>query len=123
MFETLKSLFAHPAQGKKILEDIGPAEPNFKIVANHVRAGKSPKNYVLEDAGKLPTIIEKWAFEPGEVVGRCGYDYQIIITNGERTIPISVCFLCNTLVFNHLENYKVSKKQMMNLLIEDFKLI
>ena len=102
---------------------MGAPQPNFKIVATNIRADKNPKNYILEDASKLESIIEKWRFAPGDAVGRCGYDYHIVFTNGAVNVPISVCFLCNTLVFNNLENYKASKKQIMALLRKDFKLI
>lgn len=122
MIKFLKSLFGKTPGGKKIFEDTGAAEPNFKIVATHIRPGKNPKNYMLEDAGKLKSIVEKWRFEPGDTLGRCGYDYHIVFRNGAVNIPISICFLCNTMVFNGLENYKTSEKQIMTLLKEDFNL-
>lgn len=117
----LKSFFSKTTDGKKIFEEVGHPQPNFKIVATHLRQGKTRKSYILDDADKLPVLVEKWRFEPGGSIGRCGYDYHILLTNGELTIPISVCFRCNTLVFNNLEKYKISKKQIMALLHEDFK--
>ena len=123
LFLFLKSHFRRTAGGKKIFEEVGNPQPNFKIVATHIRTGKSPKNYMLDDAVKLPLVVEKWRFEPGHAVGRCGYDYHILFTNGEKIIPILVCFACNTLVFNGKDNYKTSRKQIMSLLRQDFKLI
>ncbi|MBD2700846.1 hypothetical protein IC229_09365 [Spirosoma sp. BT702] len=122
MIEFLEALFGKTAS-KKIFENMGIPQPNFKIVATQIRKGKNPENYVLADASKLLLVVEKWRFEPGGPVGRCGYDYHIVFTNGEVNIPISVCFLCNTLVFNNYENYKATKKQIMALLREDFELI
>lgn len=123
MIEFLKSRFGKTAGGKKIFEKAGIPQPNFKIVATHIREGKYLENYMLDEADKLTLIVEKWRFKPNDVIGRCGYDYHILFTNGEITIPIFVCFLCNTLVFNNVEKYKTSKKQIMALLKEDFKLI
>ena len=90
LFLFLKSHFRRTAGGKKIFEEVGNPQPNFKIVATHIRTGKSPKNYMLDDAVKLPLVVEKWRFEPGHAVGRCGYDYHILFTNGEKIIPILV---------------------------------
>lgn len=123
MIEFLKSYFGKTADSKKIFEKVGVAQPNFKIIATHIREGKNPESYLLDEADKLPLLVEKWRFKPKDVIGRCRYDYYLLFTNGEINIPISVCFRCNTLVFNNLENYKISKKQMMTLLREDFKLI
>jgi hypothetical protein len=123
MIEFLKSRFGKTSDSKKIFEKAGVAQPNFKIVATHIREGKNPKNYLLDEGDKLPLIVEKWRFEPKDSIGRCGYDYNIFFTNGEINIPISVCFLCNTLIFNNSKNYKISKKKIMTLLREDFKLI
>ena len=95
--------------------------PNFQIVATHVRHGHPPKNYILDDGNKLETIVEKWQFQPGGEVGRCGYDYQMVFTNGELNIPVSICFLCNILIVNHLQVYKISKKHILTLLKEDFR--
>ncbi len=128
MIDFLESLFDKTAGGKKIFEKAGIPQPNFKIIATHIRQGKNPENYVLDNAAKLPSIIEKWQFEPKGVLGRCGYDYHILFMNGKFNISVSVCFLCNTLVVNDPEkhttsNYITSKKQIMALLREDFRLL
>ncbi|GAB3954545.1 hypothetical protein GCM10028805_40170 [Spirosoma harenae] len=123
MIDFLKPLFCKTAGSKKIFENVGVAQSNFKIVATRVREGKRPENYMLDDPDKLPLLVEKWRFEPGDKVGRCGYDYQILFTNGEVFIPISVCFVCNALVINGTDNYRTSKGQIMALLREDFTLM
>ncbi len=121
MFNSLKSLFGMGKQGVKIFKGMEAPLPNFKIVAKHVRVGQVPKNFVLDDGSKLKSVVEKWQFEPGGTLLRCGYDYQIEFTNGEVTIPISICFACNSLVFNHSQVFKTSKRQILQLLEEDFK--
>lgn len=110
------------ANGVRILEGVSSPQPNFKIIATHVRHGAQPRHYLLQDGSKIKTLIEKWRFEPKpDPLSRCGYDYLIVVTNGDVTIPISVCFVCNTLIFNHKEKYRISKKQIMALLAEDFQ--
>lgn len=97
--------------------------PNFSIVATRVRAGQTPHIYVLDDGSKLLSIVEKWRFEPGGTLLRCGYDYQVECINGEIRIPVSVCFACNSLVLHHTQVFKTSKKQFMDLLEADFRLL
>ncbi len=110
---------------KKIFAGMDVPSPDFKIVANHVRVGKTPRNYLLDDPEKLKSVVEKWQFRPKPAgnLNRCGYDYQIIFTNGDASITVSICFLCNTLIVNHSETYKVSKSEIEALLSEDFELI
>jgi hypothetical protein len=122
MLDFLKNLFGDNPVGVKFFEGIGAPMPNFSIVATQVRAGvKQPKNYLLTDAKKLDTIKENWRFEPSfEPISRCGYDYNIVLTNGEQVFTVDVCFLCNTLVVNHLQAFKTSKRQIQNLLESDF---
>ena len=130
MIEFLESLFGKTVGGKKIFEMAGIPQPDLKIVAIPVRKGKNAENYVFDNVAKFPSIIEKWRFEPKDAfeLGICGYDYHILFMNGKVNISISVCFLCNTLVVNDPEkhttsNYTTSKKQLMALLREDFRLL
>lgn len=121
MIKLLKSIFEKPEVDVKIFAGAGPPMPNFQILATHVRQGQTPQNFILDDGSKLESIIEKWQFRPGSGVGRCGYDYQIVFTNGDLNIPISICFLCQTLIVNHSQVYKISKRQILNLLKTDFR--
>lgn len=120
MIHFFKLLFGKTPSGAKIFEGMDTLMPNFKITATHVRAGKNGKSYLLDDGGKLASIVEQWRFEPGDSVGRCGYDYQIVFTNGASSIPISICFLCNILIFNGVQVYKTSERQIKTLLEADF---
>lgn len=115
--------FTKKPSGTRIFEGIDYPMPDFKIVATHVRAGKNRKSYFLDDGTRLKSIVEKWRFEPGGSVGRCGYDYQMVLTNGDLEIPVSICFLCKILIFNHKEVYKASKSQIQTLLEEDFRVL
>ncbi|MBL7804206.1 MAG: hypothetical protein JNL02_10760 [Saprospiraceae bacterium] len=115
------SLFGPSRDSVKIFEGVGAPMPNFCIVATNVREGQPPENYVLDEGEKLVAVVDKWRFEPGGVLGRCGYDYQIVLTNGEMTIPVSVCFLCNILIVNHSMKFKTSRKQIRALLEADFR--
>ncbi|HNL38211.1 MAG TPA: hypothetical protein PKH43_03740 [Saprospiraceae bacterium] len=115
------SLFGPFRDSVKIFEGVGAPQSNFRVVATNVRPGQPPKNYVLDDGEKLAAIVDKWRFEPGGVLSRCGYDYQIVLTNGELSIPVSVCFLCNTLIVNHSRIFKTSRKQIRALLEADFR--
>lgn len=119
----LGSLFGKAETRIKIFEGMGTPMPNFKVVATNVRGGQAPKNYILDDGSKLESVVEKWQFEPGGSLLRCGYDYQIVFTNGDMNIPIAVCFLCNSLVFDHSQVFRASKKQILRLLEEDFKIM
>ncbi len=112
-----------PAASVPILQALAAPEPNFKILASHVRHGAEPKrHYVLQDGRKLKSLIEKWRFEPtAEPLSRCGSDYLIVITNGAASIPISVCFVCSTLSYNHQDRYRATKKRILALLAEDFQ--
>ncbi len=121
MNKFLEFILGKPQDNIKIFEGVGAPMSNFQIVATNVRAGHLPKNYILDDGNKLETIMEKWQFKPGGEVGRCGYDYQIVLTNGDLHIPVSICFLCKILIVNHLQVYKISKKQILSLLEEDFR--
>ncbi|MDO8971014.1 MAG: hypothetical protein Q7U74_10030 [Saprospiraceae bacterium] len=123
MIDRLKSILASNQNGVKIFEGMDTPMPNFKITATCVRAGKTPKIYVLDDGNKLNSVVDKWQFEPGGILLRCGYDYQIEFVNGQVNILISVCFACNALVFNHMQVYKTSKRQIIDLLEEDFRLL
>lgn len=120
MLNFIKRLFPKKPGGTKIFEIAGTPMPDFKIIATHVRVNKKGKNYFLDDGNKLKSIVEKWRFEPGGSVGRCGYDYQMVLTNGNTEIPVSICFLCNTLILNHIGVYRISKRQILALLEEDF---
>lgn len=117
------SLFSPSNNGVKIFEGVGAPMPNFRIVATKVRAGQIPKNYVLDDGHQLNAIVDKWRFEPGGTVGRCGYDYQIVLTNGDLNFIIDVCFLCNILIVNHSQVFRTSKRQIKSLLEADFRLL
>jgi hypothetical protein len=119
----LKSWFGTTRHRVKIFEGMDTPMPNFNIVATHVRAGMAPQNYLLDDGEKLKSIVEKWRFKPGTSIGRCGYDYQILFTNGDTSITMDVCFLCKTLVFNHSQVFVLSKRKFLALLEEDFKLL
>ena len=121
MNQLFSSLFGKPKNVVKIFEGLDSPMPNFQIVATNVRPGQVPRNYILNDGNQLALVVEKWQFEPGGEVGRCGYDYQIVFINGDLSIPISICFLCKILIFNHSEVYSISKKQIMALLEADFK--
>ncbi|MEQ1744206.1 MAG: hypothetical protein ABMA02_02190 [Saprospiraceae bacterium] len=121
MSNFLKSLFGEAKNRIKIFEGMDTPMPNFKIVAQRVRVGKTPKTYILDDDSKLKSIVEKWQFEPGGQIERCGYDYKILFTNGEVEIPINICFFCKTMSCNQ-KNYKISRWQIMRLLCQDFKL-
>lgn len=115
------SLFSPSKSGVKIFEGVGAPMPNFRIVATNVRTGQVPQNYVLDEGDQLAAIVDKWRFEPGEGLGRCGYDYQIVLTNGDQTITVAVCFLCNTLVFNGSQVFRASKRQIKALLEANFR--
>ncbi len=121
MSNFLESLFGKADHRIKIFEGMDTPMPNFKMVATHVRQGQTPKNYILDDGSKLKSIVEKWRFQPGGELLRCGYDYQIVVTNGDAIIPISICFLCKSLVFNYSEVFITSKTQILALLEEDFR--
>lgn len=121
MHHFFSSLFGKPKNVVKIFEGLETPMPNFQIVATNVRPGQTPRNYILNDGNLLTSVVEKWRFEPGGEVGRCGYDYQITLINGDLSIPIAICFLCKILIFNHSEVYRISKKQIMTLLEADFK--
>lgn len=121
MIKLLKSIFEKPEVDVKIFAGAGPPMPNFQILATHVRHGQTPQNFILDGGSKLESIIEKWRFRPGGEVGRCGYDYQIMFTNGDLNISISICFFCKILIVNHLQVYKISKRQILNLLKTDFR--
>lgn len=121
MSNFLDSLFDKADHRIKIFDGMDTPMPNFKMVATHVRAGQAHKHYLLDDGSKLKSIVEKWQFQPGGSLLRCGYDYQIVFTNGDVNIPISICFLCKSLVFNHSEVFKVSKNQILALLEADFR--
>jgi hypothetical protein len=122
MSKLLKFLFNKVEDRINIFEGMDRPMPNFKMVATNVRIGQAPKNYVLEDGSKLKSIVEKWRFQRGGSLLRCGYDYQIVFINGDAKIPVSICFLCQSLVFNQSQVFKISKKQIMTLLEEDFTL-
>jgi hypothetical protein len=110
--------------GTKILEGLGAAQENFKIVATNVRQGQPANNYILQDGPKLQSIVEKWRFEPKQdPLSRCGYDYQVVVANGDVTVNMSICFLCKTLVVDHKDKYAVTKKQILNLFSEDFEVL
>ncbi|MBL7826944.1 MAG: hypothetical protein JNJ57_09965 [Saprospiraceae bacterium] len=119
----LNSLFGNETPSTKIFEAVGAPMPNFKIEATHVRFGKRSQHYILDDGSKLASVIEKWQFKPGDVVGRCGYDYQMVLTNGELVMHVSICFICKTLIVNHTDVYRISKKRIMDLMEEDFKAV
>lgn len=123
MMDFIHTLLGKPANGKKIFGGTGLPAPDFKIVATHVRSPEKPRNYVLDDPEKMPAVVEKWRFEPKPEgnLSRCGYDYQIVFTNGGANIPVSICFLCNTLILNHSEMYKISRRHIESLLRQDFK--
>ena len=121
MKRILEFLAGKPRQHIKIFESVGAPMPNFQIVATNVRAGQAPQNYIFDDGDKLEAIVEKWQFKPGGAVGRCGYDYQLVLTNGDLSLPVSICFLCKILIVNHLHVYKISKKHILGLLEEDFR--
>lgn len=109
-------------KGSKIFGALAIAQPNFRMVATHVRSGEAGPDYVLDEGEKLPSIIEKWQFEPKqEPLSRCGYDYQIEVTNGETTLSVSICFKCKTLVVNHTDKYSITRKQIEKLFQEDFE--
>ncbi|HLP93170.1 MAG TPA: hypothetical protein VK168_03995 [Saprospiraceae bacterium] len=120
MLKFLKSLLADSVKPFRIFDSLEAPEPNFSIVVRHVRQGKKSRNYLLSDADKFPGIVEKWCFPPGDAVGRCGYDYQLVLTNGEQVITADICFSCKTLVFQHRHVYAISPGEIMRLLEEDF---
>ncbi|HAD11832.1 MAG TPA: hypothetical protein DCF33_05265 [Saprospirales bacterium] len=120
MLNFLKSLLAGSAQPVRIFDSLEAPEPNFSIMVRHVRQGKKARNYQLADAGKFPGIVEKWCFTPGDTVGRCGYDFQLVLTNGEQVITADICFSCKTLVFQHRHVYAISPGEIRRLLEEDF---
>lgn len=117
----LKSWFGKSVSSIKIFEGLDTPMPNFNILATRVRVGMPPQSYLLDDGDKLKSIVEKWRFKPGASVGRCGYDYKMVFTNGDTIVPIAICFLCKTLVFNHTQVFVVSKKKILALLEEDFR--
>ncbi|NUN99440.1 MAG: hypothetical protein HUU01_02355 [Saprospiraceae bacterium] len=121
MSNFLQSLFGKADKRIKIFEGMGNTpQPNFRMVATHVREGLQRPNYRLDDGSKWGSIVQKWQFKQGGALLRCGYDYQIVFTNGDVNIPISICFMCKSLVFNHKTVYKTSKRQILALLKEDF---
>lgn len=112
-----------PDTSRRIFEGLGPARANFTITATNVRHGeRQPRHFVLADGAKWKSVIDKWRFEPKkEPLSRCGYDYMVVVTNGDTVTPVSICFVCNTLIFNHQDMYASSRKQIMALLGEDFR--
>lgn len=120
MFNLLKFLLGDTQDRVKIFEGMDTPMPNFSMVATHVRMGKTRPNYILTDGNKLKSIVEKWQFKPGDPISRCGHDYKIIFTNGDATILIYICFVCNALILNGKETYKISERAIKSLLKEDF---
>lgn len=120
MLNFLKSLLAGGAKPVRIFDNLEALEPNFSIMVRHVRQGKKSRNYQLADAGKFPGIVEKWCFRPGDAVGRCGYDFQLVLTNGEQVITADICFSCKTLVLQHKQVFRISPRKIIRLLEEDF---
>lgn len=107
---------------KRIFEGIGDAGDDFKVVAEHTRAGAKGRSYVLDDRAKWKRVVDKWRFTPKQdPLSRCGYDYRIVVANGGTSVTVMVCFICDTLTFNHSERYSASKRQVMALLEQDFR--
>lgn len=118
----MKLFSTNGENGTKIFEGLAPAQANFKIVATNVRQGQPASHYILQDGRKLEPMIQKWRFEPKQdPLSRCGYDYQVVVTNGGLTVNVSICFLCKTLVLDHKDKYTITKKQILNLFSEDFE--
>lgn len=108
--------------GRRVFEGLAPAKENFRIVATHVRHGQEANDYVLKDGSKLESIVDKWRFEPkSDPLSRCGYDYQVVVTNGDVSITVSICFVCKTLVLNGKEKYAITKKRILTLFSDDFE--
>lgn len=80
--------FTKKPSGTRIFVGIDYPMPDFKSW-RRMSGQASRKSYILDDGTKLKSIVEKWRFEPGGSVGRCGYDYQIVLTNGGLWNP---CF-------------------------------
>lgn len=105
----------------KVFEELGDVKPNLEIIATHVRHGQQRPNYILRDVEKFSTVLNKWEFEPkADPLSRCGYDYQVVATNGETTINLSICFACKTLVLNHQGKFSISPRQILKLFADDF---
>lgn len=121
MFNLFKFLLGNKQDRVKIFEGMDTPMPNFSMVATHVREGKKRPNYLLTDGEKLKSVVEKWEFKPSsDPISRCGHDYKIIFTNGDKTTLIYICFICNTLIIDGEETYKISKHVIKSLLKEDF---
>lgn len=94
----------------------------YILYAFDQRNRENPKHFFLNDQNKLKGLTEKWVFDKTDSIGRCGYDYDLNVFNGEKYEGgISICFNCNSLIVNKNNTIcTISESGIRRLIQEDF---
>lgn len=94
----------------------------YTLYAFDQRNSENPKHFFLNDQNKLKGLAEKWVFDKKNSVGRCGYDYSLVVFNGEKSEGgILICFNCNSLIVNKDHTIcSISESDIRRLIQEDF---
>jgi hypothetical protein len=94
----------------------------YTLYAFDQRNSENPKHFFLNDQNKLKGLAEKWVFDKKNSVGRCGYDYSLVVFNGEKSEGgILICFNCNSLIVDKDHTIcSISESDIRGLIQEDF---
>jgi hypothetical protein len=115
----LKELFKNRKK-VNVFETLNSESTITRIVAIHIRNPENPEHFILDNRSKISVALKKWAFEPIEDIGRCGYDYILSFYNDKELIDHSdLCFGCNRLAIQQ-DIYKISQNEVLKLLKNDF---
>lgn len=107
------------SKNEDVFGKINIDDPDSYIVALDIRSAENPKHYYLSSAKKFNQVRKKWRFNRTNSIGRCGYDYNIIVEPTRMYEPLWLCFDCNTLVI-HDQLYEISEHKIRTLFSEDF---
>jgi hypothetical protein len=103
-----------------VFKNINSEAAITKVVAMNTISHENSDHFTLDDPTQISIALKKWAFEPIDNIGRCGYDYTLFFYSDNTLINhSSLCFRCNRLAFQD-KIYKISQNEILQLLNNDF---